>query len=584
MQRTKGVKEMKIPFSAKSLGLLFSSAFLLVFTAGLAAGEEAKNRQLYLREQLAAYNARTLTELLNALPGISVGSGGIKIQGSSSSNVVVLIDGRRITDSATKSSNISGYFAGDIHQIAVVKGAGASIYGDDTAGGVILITTRKAEAGTKATMEAYLDTYKRGMVMGRIVNQQKASARGGTLQLAYGDGDENYMDFRQAMVKNIFWQRQQDNGAKWRINFDGLYGIFLLPGLSHAPTPNAEAVGYDWNLTAAYEDNRLKSQIYYTGYGDDYRNPNIDFRHQYLSHVLGETVNYTLELPWLGTAPAGGTLEHHIITSNNFKTQEESQAHLFATKDWAPAKWINMGIGLRLSCYTAFGWGVNPELTLLFPMDPWTFRLNANRSHNTPSIYNRFYNTTYIRGNPDLGLEKVHNVSLGFSWEPNGKIGLSCNTFYSWIDDAVAQNRYGDYTTYDNLDAITRKGGEFSIDIKPLKMLNLNLSYVYLLAKNSDTGLFLIEKPEHTFKYTVTAKWKNYSLTHKGRYTSSYYSDSDNLIEIPGRYLADIRIGYAWKNYYFYLDVTNLLDRAYETYYGRPGNKRIFRIGLQMDF
>ncbi len=43
-------------------------------------------------------------------------------------------------------------------------------------------------------------------------------------------------------------------------------------------------------------------------------------------------------------------------------------------------------------------------------------------------------------------------------------------------------------------------------------MVNLNLSYVYLLAKNEDTGLYLIEKPEHTFKYTLNLKWSGKNL------------------------------------------------------------------------
>ena|GEM_PF-4347401 len=70
-------------------------------------------------------------------------------------------------------------------------------------------------------------------------------------------------------------------------------------------------------------------------------------------------------------------------------------------------------------------------------------------------------------------------------------------------------------------------------------MVNLNLSYVYLLAKNDDTDLYLIEKPEHTFKYTLNMKWRAFGLIHKGEYTSSYYSDSDNTIEMIQEHLQE---------------------------------------------
>ena len=94
----------------------------------------------------------------------------------------------------------------------------------------------------------------------------------------------------------------------------------------------------------------------------------------------------------------------------------------------------------------------------------------------------------------------------------------------------------------------------------------------------------MIEKPDHTFKYTLNLKWNDYSLIHKGIYTSSYFSDSANNIEIPGRYIGDIRVERSWRDWLVYLDVTNFLDKEYEKYYGRPGNERVFRVGVQWVF
>lgn len=55
-------------------------------------------------------------------------------------------------------------------------------------------------------------------------------------------------------------------------------------------------------------------------------------------------------------------------------------------------------------------------------------------------------------------------------------------------------------------------------------------------------------------------------------------------MEIPGRYIGDIRVERSWRDWLVYLDVTNFLDKDYEKYYGRPGNERIFRLGVQWDF
>jgi|LGVF01.1.fsa_nt_gb iron complex outermembrane receptor protein len=107
---------------------------------------------------------------------------------------------------------------------------------------------------------------------------------------------------------------------------------------------------------------------------------------------------------------------------------------------------------------------------------------------------------------------------------------------------------------------------------------------VCLLAKNEDTDLYLIEKPEHTFKYTLNTKWEAFGLVHKGKYISFYYSDSANTIEIAGRYVGDISLEHTWKDWVVYMETTNFLDKHYEKYRGRPGAERVFRLGVQWDF
>jgi outer membrane cobalamin receptor len=46
------------------------------------------------------------------------------------------------------------------------------------------------------------------------------------------------------------------------------------------------------------------------------------------------------------------------------------------------------------------------------------------------------------------------------------------------------------------------------------------------------------------------------------------------------RPFGDIRVERSWRDWLVYLDVTNFLDKDYEKYYGRPGNERIFRLGV----
>ena|GEM_PF-2200723 len=553
----------------------------VLFSVYTHAEESPKGKQIYTRNQLDAFNARTLEELLDALPGVS--GGGSKIRGSSG-GVVIFIDDRRITDAATKKTNLWGYSAMDIERIEIIKGAGAATYGNDTAGGVILVTTVKEKRGLSRLVEMYAGTLGNTMLRGKITQEGNSSSKGGCLTLFYKEKDDKYSGWKEIVLQDMFYKRNLDNTDKITVGLNAYYGSYKPVGLTHFPTPNAKAYFYDWNLSGAYNKGILKSQTYYTGRKEDYRNPDIDYRNEFLSQLIGEMINYVMDFPIIGKTPVGAEAKYNVITSVNFDTQEQDEIHLFGAKSWKTNEWLSFEAGLRLSRYSEYGQGINPEATITLSLDNWSIKANANQSHNTPSIHDRFHSTTYIKGNPDLDMEKVTNCSLGFAYNPAGRFDFSAGGFYSRIDDAVTQVRYGDITTYENLDSTTRKGADASLDIKAIENVNLNLSYVYLIAKNDDTDLYLVNKPEHTFKYTLTSKYNNFSFMHKGIYTSSYYSNSANTEKQPGRYLADVRLTYTKKSWQMYLEATNLFDKDYEEYRGKPGYGRIIKAGMQWDF
>ena len=64
----------------------------------------------------------------------------------------------------------------------------------------------------------------------------------------------------------------------------------------------------------------------------------------------------------------------------------------------------------------------------------------------------------------------------------------------------------------------------------------------------------------------------------------SDYSDLADTIEMLGRHIDDIRVERSWKIWLVYLETINFLDKKYEKYYGRPGNERVFRLGVQWSF
>ena len=110
----------------------------------------------YLKEN----QARTVAEVLQDVPGVSVASTGglgqqtsVFIRGADSNKTLVIIDGIEVNDL----SSISGGYdfahltADNIERIEVLKGSQSALWGSDAMGGVINIVTKKGKAGFHPT-------------------------------------------------------------------------------------------------------------------------------------------------------------------------------------------------------------------------------------------------------------------------------------------------------------------------------------------------------------------------------------------------------------------------------------------------
>ncbi len=95
---------------------------------------------------------RTLKEAIQLLPNVTLqqvhGKSGyeVKMQGMSSEQVLVLIDGLPITASTGSTVNLNQYLNVEVEQIEVIQGASSAQYGSSAMGGVINVITKKLDA------------------------------------------------------------------------------------------------------------------------------------------------------------------------------------------------------------------------------------------------------------------------------------------------------------------------------------------------------------------------------------------------------------------------------------------------------
>lgn len=120
---------------------------------GIPVTEVAGALTVITEQQIENSHAAYVSELLQAVPGLNVGTQGsagnltqIRIRGAEANQVLVIIDGIEVNDPASSSEfNFAHLTADNIERIEVLRGPQSSLWGSDALAGVIRITTKKAD-------------------------------------------------------------------------------------------------------------------------------------------------------------------------------------------------------------------------------------------------------------------------------------------------------------------------------------------------------------------------------------------------------------------------------------------------------
>src|SRR5262245_11887033 len=115
------------------------------------------------REQIAAQQVESVTELLRQVPGVHIDQAGARgsvssvyTRGSDPNFTAVLIDGIKVNDPTNSrggSFDFSTLSTDNIERIEIVRGPLSAVYGSDALGGVINIITRRGAGAPSASAE-----------------------------------------------------------------------------------------------------------------------------------------------------------------------------------------------------------------------------------------------------------------------------------------------------------------------------------------------------------------------------------------------------------------------------------------------
>ncbi|KIX10975.1 TonB-dependent receptor [Dethiosulfatarculus sandiegensis] len=579
----------KISVIAFVLGLFLTPCL------GFAANGAMPNGETILlnSSDISEANVRSIQELLNLIPGVKAGSSSVSIRGNSA--VAVFLDGMSLINTASAHRQIKWNLVSveDIETLKLIKGGGAVAFGDNTSGGVIIIKT-KAVNRTKASL-----SFEAG-------NQNYWRTKGNATRKSGPWGVSFNGDFFSTDGFRINGDKEQGRAGiklsyapeKW-LRFAGSdseaptlaldYGETRKgsPGLPSRPTPKArsrdEALGASFNFKA----NGWKNTTSFTRFQNDFYNSDSNTVTKLRSWNLKQDLRKSFKTSLLGKINTGLMLATTEAQGNKVKPVDEQSYSLFGQKSIRfKGLPLTLGLGLRANLYSAFDTAINPEVKAGWKIGDLRLEAAFQLTNNTPSIRQRYYETSTTRPNPDLDMERGTNYSLGANYSPLDWLSLSTTVFYNQIRDRITYMRGEDGVgRYENLGETHLSGVEASLTFKPFKWLVFRPSYTYLEAIDDQSELWISAKPRHKFKADLQIRpSSDLMFGIQGTHVSELYTNAANTKTAPSYFLLDLRGEYRLEQVRFFFRVDNCLDEDHLYADGYPAPPRTWQMGVGWDF
>lgn len=577
--------------------------------------------EVVTRQEIERTHARTLKDALENVPGLQLreihGKSGyeVSLQGMTSDQVLVLIDGLPITASTGSTVDVSQYLLTEVDRIEVVKGASSAQYGSSAMGGVINVITRPIARGFSGAASADAGSY----------GAQNASGTPGALHgnARVEGGSEHWrarlaadaLDNKGFAVDPDGWTRHGDAvrrqqyagrlewlpgaaGSLWldasayRENDEQRYRYYAPP--RYVPQSKSEdisrkrfAAGAQWRFGNGVQARAAGMTEGYDSTTQEYSN---DYRTATrASSQRTDHLSLQFDMPaWRSQLwQFGGDLHRERLeqTANNISElrgkAERSSAELYAQNDIFFNDTWEMVVGLRGQRDSDFGSHFAPKVGVranLLDGPAWkgVLRANFGQGYRVPNLKERHYLFDHsslgyiVLGNPDLKPESSNSFQFGGALSWQDRLTLDANLFYNRVTDLI-QTDMSHFTvvngiavyTYRNVARARTQGLETSLRWRATSRLDLTGAYTFTDAEDLDTGTELTRRARHMAR--LGANWRllaGTELSLRGRYQSSELVDSGSGARSPGWTTVDVALNQKLgRGVTAFVGVNNLFNR-----------------------
>lgn len=577
--------------------------------------------------------AENIPELLRTVPGVFIqditGNGRnftVDLRGvgeTAALNTLVLVDGRRINQPDLSGTDWTLIPKDRVARIEIVRGGRGSVfYGDNAAGGVVNIITKKGQQALSATTRVSAgsyDTYSGNFDFSGPLGPLRYALNG---NYRHSDG---YRDNSDTEAKDFGLALDWDFSEKHSFNFSsgyhsdktGLPGALtqsqLDSGVSRKSTfqPDDFADTEDWYLMgggqfflnedsyveATISTRKRDSDFFSSFIGGQYRgsteintfafSPQLVLNPQLLDRKLGVVLGFDYEntqediLNQVEFPPFPATSSLYDLERENFG--------YFAHVELPATERIVLSLGARkekadydlvsVSTPSSESTSFDEELLTLGAVyhlsDPIRLFANYSKSFRYP-VLDEIFNFTDNSINESLKPQTSDDYAIGLSYDIDPSASVSLTLFYTKTEKELFYNPSGGafgFGANENLDGDALRQGFEIFGSKTLKSIELTAGYTFKKTEidgGQYDGKEIPNVPKHLATIGIQKMFGDkITIGLDGIYVGQrrFISDfSNNAGKLDDYLFMRSKLSYAFDTGKAYLVINNLLDQEYSEY------------------
>jgi len=563
-------------------------------TLSLPFSQTSANVQIITRKQIEQSPSTSVSELLSYYTGIDIRQRGVQgvqadisIRGGSNEQVLVLVNGIRLSNSQTGHHMMNLPFSlASIERIEIIKGPAVRRFGQNAYAGAINIITKPSGTNDVAVsaLGGEFDSYSLGAGINLTGKKFSQFLQTNT---SHSDGYRYNSDYN---IKNVWYQNSYrlENGnlhlqGGITENKFGANGFYERPSAKEQYEEIQTSL-LSFGILQKFKQFRINADAYWHRSQDMYlyvRSNPAGYRNLHIGNNVGIDVNanYTWKL---GVTGVDVDVRREYLVSNNLGSHNQLVTSIFL--DHHLVLWngkLDVTPGVSFSHYGDYGDFWYPGMDVGYRLNEHNkIFANVGKTHRVPTYTDKYYSSPDNEGNPDLKPENAWSYELGYRFA-NKNILATVSLFRRESKNMIDWTKQNETDRWkpENVAQVNTNGLEVEFDhrffVSFIKSYSIGYTYIdNNLKKTEDFSQFEFNNLRHQ----LVAKLNHQLLKN---FTNQIIYRYNNRVSMKDYHLLDDRLDYQLKNFSIFLQVNNIANKKYTESSSIPMPKRWVQIGAK---